>query len=83
MPRGRLTIEAFSGLETELATATVDLSGKTSAQVELPLKSFSRVAGARQLASELCETADRALQPFGRRADRLRELSVFVASRSL
>ena len=45
--------------------------------------SFSGVEGARQLARELCDTADRALQPFGRRADRLRELSVFVASRSL
>jgi geranylgeranyl diphosphate synthase type II len=45
--------------------------------------SFSGVAGARQLARELCETADRALQPFGRRADRLRELSVFVAGRSM
>jgi geranylgeranyl diphosphate synthase, type II len=45
--------------------------------------SFSGVAGARQLARELCETADRALQPFGRRADRLRELSGFVANRSL
>ncbi len=45
--------------------------------------SFSGVAGARQLASELCETADRALAPFGRRADRLRELSAFVAGRSL
>ncbi len=44
--------------------------------------SFSGVAGARQLARELCETADRALQPFGRRADRLRELSAFVAERS-
>ncbi len=30
---------------------------------------------------ELCETADRALAPFGRRADRLRELSAFVAAR--
>jgi geranylgeranyl pyrophosphate synthase len=45
--------------------------------------SFSGVAGARQLARELCETADRALQPFGRRADRLRELSAFVAGRSM
>jgi geranylgeranyl diphosphate synthase type II len=45
--------------------------------------SFSGVAGARQLARELCDTADRALQPFGRRADRLRELSAFVADRSL
>jgi geranylgeranyl diphosphate synthase, type II len=45
--------------------------------------SFSGVAGARQLARELCETANRALQPFGRRADRLRELSEFVAGRSM
>jgi geranylgeranyl diphosphate synthase type II len=45
--------------------------------------SFSGVAGARQLARELCDTADLALQPFGRRADRLRELSTFVAGRSM
>jgi geranylgeranyl diphosphate synthase type II len=44
--------------------------------------SFSGVAGARQLAHELCETADRALVPFGQRADRLRELSAFVAARN-
>jgi geranylgeranyl diphosphate synthase, type II len=43
--------------------------------------SFSGVDGARQLAAELCETADRALAPFGARADRLRELSAFVAAR--
>jgi geranylgeranyl diphosphate synthase type II len=45
--------------------------------------SFSGVDGARQLARELCDTADRALQPFGRKADRLRELSTFVAGRNL
>jgi geranylgeranyl pyrophosphate synthase len=45
--------------------------------------SFSGVEGARMLARELCDTADRALQPFGRRADRLRELSSFVAGRKL
>ena len=44
--------------------------------------SFSGVAGARQLARELCETADLALAPFGKRADRLRELSAFVVARS-
>lgn len=43
--------------------------------------SFSGVAGARQLAGELCETADRALTPFGGRAQRLRELSAFVSAR--
>jgi len=45
--------------------------------------SFSGVDGARQLAGELCQTADRALAPFGTRADRLRELSAFVAARRL
>ena len=44
--------------------------------------SFSGVSGARQLARELCETADRSLAPFGKRADRLRELSAFVIGRS-
>jgi geranylgeranyl diphosphate synthase type II len=44
--------------------------------------SFSGVEGARQLAAELCQTADLALEPFGKRADRLRELSAFVAARS-
>jgi geranylgeranyl diphosphate synthase, type II len=44
--------------------------------------SFSGVQGARTLALELCQTADRALTPFGRRAERLRELSAFVAGRS-
>jgi geranylgeranyl pyrophosphate synthase len=43
--------------------------------------SFSGVTGARQLATELCQTADRALAPFGKRADRLRALSAFVAGR--
>lgn len=45
--------------------------------------SFSGPEGARQLAAELCATADAALEPFGRRADRLRELSAFVAGRRL
>jgi geranylgeranyl diphosphate synthase type II len=45
--------------------------------------SFSGPAGARQLAAELCATADAALEKFGRRADRLRQLSAFVAGRRL
>lgn len=44
--------------------------------------SFSGLAGARQLALELCGTADATLAPFGRRADALKELSAFVARRS-
>jgi geranylgeranyl diphosphate synthase type II len=43
--------------------------------------SFSGIDGARQLAVELCRTADQALAPFGRRADPLRQLSAFVAAR--
>lgn len=43
--------------------------------------SFSGVDGARELANELCATAERALGPFGRRADPLRELAHFVAGR--
>lgn len=43
--------------------------------------SFSGVDGARELANDLCATAERALDPFGRRADPLRELAHFVAAR--
>jgi geranylgeranyl diphosphate synthase type II len=43
--------------------------------------SFSGIDGARQLATELCDTADRALAPFGAKADRLRQLSAFVVAR--
>ena len=43
--------------------------------------SFSGVAGAHQLAHELCQTATRALAPFGARADRLRDLAEFVSQR--
>jgi hypothetical protein len=42
VPRAALTIEAFSGLDTELGRVNVDLSGKPSAQVDLPLQSFAK-----------------------------------------
>jgi len=45
--------------------------------------SFSGVAGAHDLARELCDTATRALGPFGARADRLRELAEFVSTRNV
>ena len=45
--------------------------------------SFSGAAGARQLAAELCQTADLSLAKFGARAERLRQLSAFVAGRRL
>jgi geranylgeranyl diphosphate synthase, type II len=45
--------------------------------------SFSGVEGARELAAELCRTADASLKPFGSRAAPLIELSAFVAGRRL
>lgn len=45
--------------------------------------SFSGVDGARELAVELCRTADAALRPFGAKAAPLLELSAFVAGRRL
>ena len=45
--------------------------------------SFSGVSGAHDLARELCQTATAALEPFGARADRLRELASFVANRQM
>ena len=44
VPRERLRIEAFSGLETELARRKIDLTDKTSAEVTLPLVRFHRAA---------------------------------------
>ncbi|HEX6323366.1 MAG TPA: polyprenyl synthetase family protein [Vicinamibacterales bacterium] len=45
--------------------------------------SFSGVDGARELAAELCRTADASLKPFGAKAAPLLELSAFVAGRRL
>lgn len=45
--------------------------------------SFSGVAGARELARELCDTATAALDIFGPRADLLRALAGFVAGRQV
>lgn len=44
VPRERLRIEAFSGLETELARKTIDLTDQASAEVTLPLVRFHRAA---------------------------------------
>ncbi len=78
------------GLAFQIVDDLLDVEGnpeETGKAIRADLKkttfvSFSGVAGARQLATELCQTADRALVPFGRRADRLRELSTFVARRA-
>lgn len=44
VPRERLTIEAFSGLETELARTTIDLASQAAARVSLPLVRFHHAA---------------------------------------
>jgi geranylgeranyl diphosphate synthase type II len=86
-------LEAFAknlGLAFQIVDDLLDVEGdprETGKAVRADARkttfvSFSGVNGARQLASELCQTADRALAPFGRRADRFRELSAFVAGRS-
>lgn len=86
-------LDAFArnlGLAFQIVDDLLDVEGdpaETGKAVRADVKkttfvSFSGVAGARQLAIELCQTADTALAPFGRRADRLRELSAFVAARS-
>jgi hypothetical protein len=37
VPRSRLTLEAFSGLSTELTRTEIDLAGKSSAEITLKL----------------------------------------------
>lgn len=79
------------GLAFQIVDDLLDVEGnpaETGKAQRLDVKkttfvSFSGPAGARQLASELCATADAALERFGRRADRLRQLSAFVAARTL
>ncbi len=44
VPRSRLIIEAFSGLEYELVRKTIDLTDRTSAEVTLPLVRFHHAA---------------------------------------
>lgn len=78
------------GLAFQIIDDLLDVEGspeQTGKTVRQDLKkttfvSFSGTAGARQLARELCDTADRALSPFGDRAARLRELSAFVSARA-
>ena len=66
-------------------TGTTEETGKATRHDarKTTFVSFSGVDGARALAGELCRTACAALEPFGRRAARLKELADFVASRRL
>jgi geranylgeranyl diphosphate synthase type II len=93
-PDAVAALSAFAknlGLAFQIIDDLLDVEGdpaETGKAVRKDVKkttfvSFSGVAGARELAAELCQTADRALTPFGKRADRLRELSAFVAARSV
>ena len=87
-------LQAFAknlGLAFQIIDDLLDVEGTpeiTGKPIREDLKkttfvSFSGVTGARQLATELCHTADLALERFGRRAQRLRELSAFVAGRMM
>jgi len=44
VPQKPLTIEALSGLETELLRKTIDLAGKATGEITLPLVRFHRAA---------------------------------------
>ena len=89
-PIGALTAYAKNlGLAFQIVDDLLDVAGTTADTGKAvradarktTFVSFSGVDGARQLAAELCDTADRALAPFGSRADHLRQLSSFVAAR--
>ena len=93
-PDALAALDAFAknlGLAFQIVDDLLDVEGdpkETGKAVRADARkttfvSFSGVSGARQLAVELCSTADGALIPFGARAGRLRELSAFVAGRSL
>lgn len=91
-PVGALTAYAKNlGLAFQIIDDLLDVAG-TTADTGKAIRadarkttfvSFSGIDGARQLAAELCATADGALTAFGARADRLRELSAFVVARRL
>lgn len=44
LPREKLTVAAFSGLETEITTQDIDLTSATETAIAVPLRRFSRLA---------------------------------------
>ena len=44
LPRQPLQLEAFSGLETELKTVSIDLTGQSQKTLTIPLNSFRRIS---------------------------------------
>ncbi|MEX1231437.1 MAG: CehA/McbA family metallohydrolase [Planctomycetaceae bacterium] len=44
LPREKLTVAAFSGLETEITTQEIDLTSATETAIAVPLRRFSRLA---------------------------------------
>ena len=89
VPQQRLVIEAFSGLETETARKVVDLTGRESYDLTLPLTRFHRVADTGwhngnthlHLRSLTRERADEYLQSISR-ADELELVFVSYLTRA-
>jgi geranylgeranyl diphosphate synthase type II len=89
-----LALQAYAknlGLAFQIVDDLLDVTGNPNETGKATLAdarkttfvSFSGVEGARELAADLCRTADASLEPFGAGAAPLLELSAFVANRRL